>query len=166
MAKVIKHFEGFGTSTPYTVPTGKIAQIQGSFTFKSTSAGLVSPSFTFSTTEVFFDVNNHTGIHWILNADSAWIVPFGGTGGSSASTTSSVRFLVGTNTPDSDTTGRSGMNFAGGNLSASNHNMTNGTGSTYSPAPRIYLSAGDSLSFTAVTSSSVGYNFIAIEEDA
>lgn len=165
MAKVIKHFEGFGTSTPYTVPSGKITQIQGSFSFRANVTALTSPSFTFGDTVVFNDLEFQTGFHWIYNADAAWILPFGGQGGSQAATVASVRFVVGTSTTRNYDFGRNGITFAGGQLFAANHNMNNGTGATFSPAPRIYLSAGDTLSFNAVSNSNVGFNFIAIEED-
>lgn len=156
MARVIKHFEGNGTSTPYTVPAGKVAQIQGLITLTAATGSGGSGSFRFGDTTVSMSTQFGGGAHWILNSDATHIQPTG--------TSSSILTTISM---------RAGSQTTGGGSFVFNGSMTYVVAISSSvpgafippPAPRIYIGAGDSLIFTQGTDSYTGYNIIAIEED-
>jgi hypothetical protein len=162
MAKVIKHFEGTGASTPYTCPAGKIAQIQGIIQMGSNSGSSTSQNmyFQFGSTRYSGSFRYAGTVTLTMGPDSSWFMP----GISSTNGEAILSFGIGT----ASTYGY--LRFSGfsdyrgdGTLNAAYDRPT------MFPGPRIYLSVGDSLSFTnsgSFGTGVLGYNFIAIEEDA
>ena len=161
MARVIKHFEGNGTGTPYTVPAGKVAQIQGLITFVSADVSSTqrTGNFTFGDTTVFMAANylGH-GLSIILNSDATQVQPVGA---SNAGAVRAFSIRAGSTTLVGNPTAQSGPVVGFSNVAQ----YTNTDSAFTVPAPRIYIGAGDSLSFTQGTDAYIGYNIIAIEED-
>jgi hypothetical protein len=160
MARVIKHFEGNGTGTPYTVPAGKVAQIQGFITCVATDSVEAdrTGSFTFGDTTVFMASNYYGGVHWVLNSDATHIQQVGLAG---TNRRADVSMRAGSTTQLNTFAAGPIIRFEGTTI----YNVGVGNGGFDIPAPRIYIGAGDSLSFTQGTDNYIGYNIIAIEED-
>ena len=158
MARVIKHFEGTGTGTPYTVPTGKIAQIQGSFLFTATGTANVDLTMTMGASRLRCQTYRYGGISWYLSADSSFFLPVG-------NDQNTLRGLW--YTPGSVSSWAQ-IEIQGQAKLTSQYNVA-GTNIDFAynlPAPRVYMGPGDALAFNQGSGGYLGYNFIAIEEDA